>query len=371
MRKRQMPRLGCMLSAVVLTAIAQPVAAAEWIVIGAEPDPAPHRSVYVTPTGDAWIFERFADGYDPRSADSSRNALAIDEANTLRTTKVVQVFENKGNTDFIVYYLHFNCQKGLVRIAEAISFTRSDTVEDRRESSEFMRVPDNWLGKAEIIACGWKNWREAETEWLNRNTPAPRGNKGKAPQASLASLGIRYLGDYFIAAPTEVVAGVWKELWTDAVQPPYTISRTPEERAALHAKTDAMYGEMKTLLSDAQELSKVRISLSDKADRLGGDAAREMGSIGGQTEQQVVARWGAPASVIESDGVRTLTYHYGKEQYGVGNVQVDIVGPGGKVGETYQPTLTTSSRQCSRTLHLRQMGAPEKAWRVFDFDIGC
>jgi hypothetical protein len=366
--KRQFNFRSLLVTASLLLAAA-PAVAADWMIVGAEPDPAPHRSLYVMPADYIWITERLADDYSEKDIDASPNPLAAIDAKTLKVATVYQIFENAGGTNFIIYNVDFKCRDGLVNIRQATSSDRAGKAEIRT-SSEWMKVPDNWLGKAEMIACGWKNWQAA---WPQDIWPAEKSSKrkkGAERSVSLKSLGLEYLGDYNRLAITEVIDAVWNKHWPDAVQPPY-YEGTREEKAASKAKLDAMHGEMKTLLSDALELSKVRTSLSDKAARMGGDAAREMGSVGGQTEQQVVARWGAPASAIESGGVRTLTYHYGKQQYGVANVQVDVLGPDGKVGETYEPTLTTSSRQCSRTLHLREMGAPEKAWRVFDFDASC
>lgn len=356
-------------AAALLLSVA-PATAADWMIIGAEPDPAPHRSLYVMPADYAWIMQRFADDYNEKDIDASPNPIAAIDAKTLKVATVYQVFENAGGTNFIVYTVDFKCREGLVNIREATSSDRAGKAETRT-NSEWMKVPaDNWLGKAEMIACGWKNWQAA---WPQDIWPAEKGSKRKKaaePSASLKSMGLEYLGKYNRFAVTEVIDSVWNKHWPDAVQPAY-YEGTPEEKAAAKARLDAMYGEMRTLLTEQEKWSKISIALSDKADRIGGDAAREMGSVGGQTEQQVIARWGAPSAVIESSGVRTLTYYFQDTQYGVGQTPVDIVGPNGKVGETTQSILTTSLRQCSRTFHLEEGGAVEKAYRVFDFDIVC
>lgn len=346
-----------------------PAAAADWMIIGAEPDPAPHRSLYVMPADYIWITERLADDYSEKDIDASPNPIAAIDAKTLKVATVYQIFENAGGTNFIIYNVDFKCREGLVSIRKATSSDRAGKAETRT-SSHWMKVPDNWLGKAEMIACGWKNWQAA---WPQDIWSAEKGSKRKksaAPSVSLRSMGLEYLGDYNRLAVTEVIDAVWNKHWPDAVQPAY-YEGTPEEKAAAKARVDAMYGEMKTLLAEQEKWSKIRTTLSDKARRMGGFAAKEMSSVGGLTEQEVVARWGAPASFIESSGVRTLTYQFQDTQYGVGYTPVDVVGPNGKVGETTQSTLTTSSRQCSRTFYLEEGGAIEKAWRVFDFDIGC
>jgi hypothetical protein len=346
-----------------------PAKASEYMVIGAEPDAAPNRSLYVMQTDDAYISKRMAADGGNQASEASRDALAAMEARTVRIVEVLQVFENAGNTDFIHYNLEFKCQQGLFSIANATSYSRADEAESRT-SSNWMSIPaSGWLANAEIIACNWKNWRAAKDAWQKASEPASVGKKTRSPAPSLTALGVEYLGDF--KRWVDVVAGVWAKHWPDATQPPYVINRTPEEVAALEAKTLAIQNQARGVVAEQEKWTNVAINLDKKADRMGDDIAKEMSGIGGMTEQQVIAKWGAPAGFIESSGVRTLTYYYQKTQYGVDNRRVDIIGASGKIGETYEPQMTTSSRQCSRSLYLQEGGALEKAWRVYDFDAGC
>jgi hypothetical protein len=75
-----------------------------------------------------------------------------------------------------------------------------------------------------------------------------------------------------------------------------------------------------------------------------------------------------PSVAVERHTVRghqefrltNLTYCSQDTQYGVGNTPVDVDVPNGKVGETTQSILTTSSRQCGRTFHLEEGGTVEE-----------
>ena len=70
--------------------------------------------------------------------------------------------------------------------------------------------------------------------------------------------------------------------------------------------------------------------------------------------------------------VRTLTYQFDQARYGVNTVTVDLIGATGNiVGQTTQNQLTTESVGCQRTFSLEEGGALERAFRVFDFSIGC
>lgn len=346
------------ISAMILasaTLLARPASAAKWVVIGTEPDPAPKRSAYIMSADDAWVFERFDKGFDKADTSKSKNLSATIASNTINSVMVYQVFENAGGTNFILYDLNFKCQQGLFSIPLATSFDRAGK-QEKGGSPEWRKVPDNWIGKAEMIACRWKNWQAA--------------NRPNAPAAGFAALGMQYLGEANYFDVQDIVNQVWNRLWTDARQPAY-YEGTAAEKAASAAKLKALRDQTRGVLTEASKWADIAIKVAKKAERIGGKFAPEMSDVGGMTEAQIIARWGAPASNIESDGVRTLTYQFSDTQYGVGQSRVDIIGAAGKVGETYQPELTTSTRGCSRTLHLQQGGAVEKAWRVFDFDVGC
>ena len=336
-----------------------PAYASEWTIVGAEPDAAPHRSLYVMQSDDAWISRRMA--------DSSAASLADAEANTLHVAQVLQIFENAGGTNFIHYQVEYKCRQGMVSIPQATSYDRAGNTE-KGGSPEWMKVPDNWLGKVEMIACNWKNWRAAKDGWQKQSQSLSKCVKSAVSPAIFASLGVEYLGNYGLW--TDVVDGVWNTRWSDATQPAY-YKGTPEELAAAKTKALATFDQSNQLLVEQQKWSKIATALSDKADRIGGDFGLQMAGVGGLTEEQVVRRWGTPAAVYERNGGRQITYYFQDTKYGVQDVAVDIVNTQGKVGETTRPELASYTRQCSRTFYLQEGGALEKAYRVYDFDIGC
>jgi hypothetical protein len=294
-------------------------------------------------------------------------------SNTIHSVIVLQVFEGAGDTNFISYTVDFKCQEGLVSIPVATSYDRAGKTETGG-SPDWMKVPDNWIGKAEMIACGWKNWQSAKQVLGPSGAPEPKSKKKskkkKEPAASFESLGMQYLGEANYFQVTDVVDVVWNTLWTDAVQPAY-YEGTAEEKAAVNAKLAALRDQTRGLMVEQEKWSKISIELTAKAERIGGEFGSDMMGVGGLTEAEVMARWGAPQNVAEQAGVRTLTYFFQDTQYGVDNVRVDVLGAGGVIGETYQTELSTTQRQCTRTLRLMEGGAVEKAYRVFDFDIGC
>ena len=172
MTRKSIFRLGGVLSAACLVTVSVPAHATKYMIIGAEPDPAPNRSVYIMSGEKVWVFERFVDGFDKVNTDRVPNLAAALEANTIHTVIVQQVFENAGGTNFITYNLDFKCQEGLVSIAKAESYDRAGKGEVRT-SSEWMRVPNNWMGKAEMIACDWKSWQSARQVWGGDEVPQP------------------------------------------------------------------------------------------------------------------------------------------------------------------------------------------------------
>jgi hypothetical protein len=371
MTKRSIHRFGGAICAMLMTTVAIPAHATKYVVVGAEPDPAPNRSVYIMSGEKAWVFERFVDGFDKVNTDRVPNLAATLDANTIRTVIVYQVFENAGGTNFISYNLDFRCQEGLVSIARAASNDRAGK-EEVRTSTEWMRVPDNWMGKAEMIACDWKSWQSARQVWEGSVAASPkRKKKNQDAASSFASLGIEYLGEANMFNVTDAVDLVWNTRWTDAVQPAY-YEGTAEEKAEAAAKLAETQGKIKGLLTEQKKWADISFAVSAKAERIGGKYGAEMGSIGGMTEEQVIARWGAPASYIERSGIRTLTYYFSDTQYGVDYVPVDVISQNGNiVGQSTRNVLSTNKRECSRTIHLKEGGAATKAYRVFDFDIGC
>lgn len=381
-----MPKATCLrfagaLCAAFLATTAAPASAAKWMVIGSEPDPAPHRSVYVMSADEAWISRRFSDEFDQAGAGRSPDVVAELASNTIKSVIVLQVFENAGGTNFISYTVEFKCQEGLVSIPVATSYDRAGKPETGG-SPDWMRVPDNWLGKAEMIACGWKSWESAKQVWGAGGAADSKKKKKKKNEerpATFESLGMQYLGEANYFRVTDVVDVVWNTLWTDAVQPDY-YEGTPEEKAEAAAKALALEGEIRSLLNDEKSKIEQDIKTADKIDRklgrLGDKFFREMQGIEGKSEDDVIALWGIPQGLIDTTpGVRQLNYYWSDTE----NVQVpytvDIIGSAGNgvvgiVGQTQEFRTETRTIQCYRKLFLNE-GGRLPGYRVFDFDVGC
>lgn len=378
MAKRSKLHFGCAISAAVLATIPGPASAAKWMIIGAEPEPAPHRSIYVMSADDAWIFRRFADGFDKVDTDKSPDLSATLKSNTINTVIVYQVFENANGTNFISYNLDFRCQEGLVSIPQAVGYDRAGK-QEKSGAPDWLKVPDNWIGKAEMIGCGWKNWQSAKLIWGDDGAPPPKTKKSKESNVSFASLGMEYLGEANYFRVTEVIDEVWKKRWPDAVQPAY-YEGTPEEKAAAQAKFLAFQAETKTLLQDESKKIKDDMAMQAKIDkklgRVGDKFFREMQGVGGKSEEDVIALWGTPQGLVETTpGVRQLNYYWSDTENVVVPYTVDIMGSignggMGKVGETTQNRMETRNIQCYRKLFLKE-GGRLPGYRVFDFDIGC
>jgi len=365
----------------MLATIWAPASAAKWMIIGNEPDPAPHRSVYVMSADDAWIFQRFADGFDQAEAARSPDVLATLGSNTIKSVIVLQVFENAGGINFISYTVDFKCQEGLVSIPVATSYDRAGKPETGG-SPDWMKVPDNWLGKAEMIACDWKRWQSAKQVWGASITPDPKKKRNKKKEertVTFESLGMQYLGEANYFRVTDVVDVVWKTLWTDAVQPAY-YEGTPEEKAEAAAKALALEGEIKSLLSEEKSKIEQDIKTADRIDRklgrVGEKFFREMQGIDGKSEDDVIALWGIPQGLIETTpGVRQLNYYWSDTETVQVPYTVDIIGGAGngvvgKIGETQEFRSETRTIQCYRKLFLKE-GGRLPGFRVFDFDVGC
>lgn len=373
MTKRSMLRFSGALCAALMATVAIPGHAAKYVIIGAEPDPAPNRSVYIMSGDKEWVTRRVADGFDIASG-----GLAELQANTIYSVIVQQVFENAGGTNFISYSLDFRCQEGLVSIARAASYDRAGK-SDVRTSTEWMKVPNNWMGKAEMIACDWKNWQSARQVWGGGEvSSAKRKKKNQEAASSFASLGMEYLGEANYYTVTDAIDLVWKTRWTDAVQPAY-YEGTAEEKAEAAAKLAEMQGKIKTTLQDAKKNVEDEMKMQDKIDRKLGQVGekffREMQGIGGKSEENVISLFGIPQGLIETTpGVRQLNYYWSDTE----NVQVpymvDIMGDQNgilvPIGQEQRFRNETRTIQCYRKLFLKE-GGQLPGYRVFDFDIGC
>jgi hypothetical protein len=375
MTKKSILRFSGALCAALLMTTAVPASASKWMIIGSEPEPSPNRSVYLVTADDSWISKRLADGFDV----GSPNALANLQANTIRIINVYQVFEKAGGTNFISYTLEFKCQEGLVSIPQAISYDRAGK-QEFGASPDWMRVPNNWMGKAEMVACGWQSWRSAKQIWGEGEAPSSKRkkNKAKEPTVSFASLGMEYLGEASYYMPTELVDLVWNTRWTDAVQPAY-YEGTAAEKAASAAKLAEMQDKIKTTLADAKTRVEEEIKMQDKIDRklgqLGEKFHREMVGIGGKSEENVISLFGIPQGMVTSTpGVRQLNYYWSDTETIQVPYQVQIwgIGPSGQVpmGERTEYRSETRTIQCSRQLFLKE-GGQLPGYRVFDFNIGC
>jgi hypothetical protein len=353
-----------------IAAAGAPAYASDWMIVGVEPDAAPHRSMYVMQSGSAWISRRLANDADKKVSATSKYSNASSPMQTIYTGTVLQVFENAGGTNFINYEVEFMCTEGMARIAQATAYDRKGT-QEKGGSADWMKVQDNWIGKAEMIACSWKNWLAAEEAYKRGASLDTQKTKNKKPAqtASFESLGIQYLGD--IAGWTDVVDAVWNNHWTDATQPAYYVG-TPEEQTKARQASLAILEQARGLATEQEKWSKIYFDLEKKIERLSDKFAQDMAGVGGITEAQVMARWGAPQSVAEASGVRHLTYNFSDTLYGVNTVAVDLINTNGAVvGQTTQNQLTSTNRNCRRMLSLKEGGAVERAYRVFDFSIGC
>lgn len=373
MTKRSMLRFNGALCAALMATVAIPAHAAKYVIIGAEPDPAPNRSVYIMSGDKEWVTRRVADGFDIASG-----GLAELQANTIYSVIVQQVFENAGGTNFISYSLDFRCQEGLVSIARAASYDRAGK-SDVRTSTEWMKVPNNWMGKAEMIACDWKNWQSARQVWGGGEvSSAKRKKKNQEAAPSFASLGMEYLGEANYYTVTDAIDLVWKTRWADAVQPAY-YEGTAEEKVEAAAKLAEMQGKIKTTLQDAKKNVEDEMKMQDKIDRKLGQVGekffREMQGIGGKSEENVISLFGIPQGLIETTpGVRQLNYYWSDTE----NVQVpymvDIMGDQNgilvPIGQEQRFRNETRTIQCYRKLFLKE-GGQLPGYRVFDFDIGC
>lgn len=373
MAKRSMFRFSGVLCAALMATVAIPAHATKYMIIGAEPDPAPNRSVYIMSGEKEWVTRRVADGFDIASG-----GIAELQANTIYSVIVQQVFENAGGTNFISYTLDFRCQEGLVSIARAASYDRAGK-SDVRTSTEWMKVPNNWIGKAEMIACDWKSWQSARQVWGGGEGSSPkRKKKNQEVASSFASLGMEYLGEANMFRVTDAIDLVWNKRWADAVQPAY-YEGTAAEKAAAAAKLAEMQGKIKTTLQDAKKNVEDEMKMQDKIDKKLGQVGekffREMQGIGGKSEENVISLFGIPQGLIETTpGVRQLNYYWSDTE----NVQVpymvDIMGDQNgilvPIGQEQRFRNETRTIQCYRKLFLKE-GGQLPGYRVFDFDIGC
>ena len=379
MKNKSILRLSGVMSAALLATVTMSAHATKYMIIGAEPDPAPNRSVYIMSGEKEWVTRRVADGYDINNPADPRNGIAELQANTIHTVTVQQVFENAGGTNFISYNLDFKCQEGLVSIARAQSYDRAGKGEVRT-STEWMKVPDNWMGKAEMIACDWKSWQSARQVWGGGEVSSPkRKKKNQEVASSFASLGMEYLGEANMFRVTDAIDLVWNTRWTDAVQPAY-YEGTAAEKAESAAKLAEVQGKIKTTLAEAKKKVEFDIKTQDKIDKklgqIGEKFVLEMQGVGSKSEDEVIATWGVPQGLVTSTpGVRQLNYYWSDTEEVAVPYTVPLMGTMGdgsygQIGNTQQVRYETRNIQCFRQLFLQE-GGQQGGYRVFDFDIGC
>lgn len=141
-----------------------------------------------------------------------------------------------------------------------------------------------------------------------------------------------------------------------------------------------MQGKITTVLQDAKKNVEDDIKMQDKIDsklgRLGDKFYREMQGVGGDSEDDVIARWGTPQGLVETTpGVRQLNYYWSDTETIQVPYTVDIMGTNGMgglvpMGQTTQYRSETRAIKCYRQLFLK-VGGQLPGYRVFDFNIGC
>lgn len=345
-----MPVVFRLLLVLLLLPFAIPADARHWLVVGAEGDGPPHRSLY------------YAEFESPRT----RFEMPLDQAATagadallngkLQQLWVVQVQES-GNTDFTWYTVDVHCARRELRIAEVIAFEldgRQHTV----TPNQWVKIGNaGWPSRVHLIAC----------DPARLNVALRKAKDGNL--RPLNDLGMAYAGEYVLYSQLADLA--WEQFWKDGKRPPRSSHLTAGQSAKLRDDTLALAAATEQKLKDTEKETRFILEVSDNFDRKSDSHQREFAGMEGWTEEQIIDAWGAPASAAQGGQTRSLVYTYQKERYDVVTDRVGLLmGRQGPVGELTESRVETSLQDCKRMLSLRQ-GGSKPGWRLYDYRYDC
>jgi hypothetical protein len=333
----------------MLTMTCSAAYAANWMIVGAEGDKAPDRSIIYSQ------FRGLMTRLDmPLETAGGAGAQALLDA---RMTKVLvqQIFENPKAPLAMMYEVHIHCARREMLIVDAILFTRNST-QEHSQPNERVKIGGGWPSRVHAIAC--------ETERLNKALQA--GAKGN--MRPLADMGLTYAGE--LPLMTDMVTYSYATFWKETPEPPITTSLTDAQLEAKKKETLAYTEEMAEKIKDTEKEIHFMNEIYANFERKSDDQAMAFAGMHGWTEDRVIDKWGAPMSAATGGQTRSLVYGYTKPTYDVVQSTVDVMGTRGKVGEMSQSHVQESFRNCKRNLVFRQ-GGNVKGWRLYDFSYDC
>lgn len=337
------------LPGLLLVATAFHAQAAHWMIVGAEGDRAPNRSVFYSQ------FRGLMTRLDmPLDAAGSAGAQALLDARMTKV-RVQQVFENPSAPLAIMYEVNIHCARREMLIVEAMLFTRNST-QETSYPNERVRIGGGWPSRVHAIAC--------ETDKVERALQsAAKGN-----MRGLDDLGLAYAGE--LPLLTDMVTYSYSHFWKETPEPEITTGLTAAQLEAKKRETLAFTEEMAETMKNAEQEALFMQAIHENFDRKSDDQRNAFAGMHGWTEAQVIDAWGAPENAATGGATRSLVYGYTKPVYDVVQSTVDVMGVRGKIGEMTQSHVQESFRNCRRNLVFRQ-GGKIAGWRLYDFSYDC
>lgn len=323
--------------------------AAHWMIVGAEGETPPDRSVIYSQ------FRGLMTRLDmPLESAASAGAQALLDAKLVKVT-VEQIFENPSAPLAILYEVHIHCSRKEMIIVDATLFKRNSTQEYSAPNAR-TKIGGGWPSRVHTIAC--------EPEKLEKAIGA--GAKGN--MRPLADLGLTYAGE--LPLLTDMVTYSYSTFWKETPEPPITTTLTAAQLEAkkkeMLAYTEKMAEEMKNAEKEIHFMQAIHENFDRKSD----DQMIAFAGMHGWTEERVIDAWGAPERSADGGETRSLIYNYVKPTYNVVQSTVDVMGSRGKVGELTQSHVQENFRECRRNLIFRK-GGNVPGWRLFDFNYDC
>jgi hypothetical protein len=318
---------------------------------------------------------------NPKTIDMRLKALEVQEMD------VVEIFENPNAPGFKLLTMQFQCTKKLYRVAKA-EWKERNSLQRFSGATEWQPyVATDWQSRAYFVACAqeiWEPMARAEIEQIKQT-------KTVGKQGQLRDYGVGMIGAWpRDEGVNRVYRLTWDKIWAGSATPiPFHNNRNAAEEAEYQAWKK---GNDAIIAQNERDAPAVLAAIGDLEGKVEGDlkaadaeqafilavnknfkakssmAQKVFFGTEGLTEDEIVARWGMPANVLDFAGKRALEYSREIDTTQTQTYTVlDSVGGGG-VAPTYSTHTTTTGGiiKCVMTLQLEK-GGSKPGYRLTDY----
>jgi hypothetical protein len=321
---------------------------------------------------------------NPKTINMRLKALEVQEMD------VVEIYENASAPGFRMLTMQFQCTKKLHRILKAEAKERNSLHRFSGATEWQPYVATDWQSRAYFLACAkeiWEPMAKAEIEQMQQK-------KAVTKQTALRDYGVGIIGAWpKDEGLNQVYRLTWDRIWAGSAKPvPFHHNRNTAEEAEYQAwkkgndaviaqnKKDApallaaigdLEGKTQNELkaADTEQAFILQVNKNFKAKPK--MAQKVFFGTEGFSEEEIVARWGVPDSVLDYAGIRAIKYRrtIDTRQTHTTYEKNVVVGSGQGIDPGYSAVTTETGgiTECVLTLHLKP-GGSKPGYRLTDYE---